>query len=602
MRPCNAPSMTGVSVQYSAFGAMAVSVDGEEVPLTRRRERGVLSVLLAAHGAPVAAERLVAEVWGDEAPGQTLAALQVAVSRLRSQLEPDRKARTGSRLVSTAAGYSLVAEPGDVDTWTFEPLASQALAAGHGPRSDCGWPTRPSGLVGVAVRRAATPRSCAETSRLEELLLTLEELRARALVDLGRPDEALRGLAELAPQHPYRERLWALLALAQYQCSRQADALHTLRRLREHLADELGVDPSEEIRELEEAVLRQDRRPSRRTGAPSPGRASRSHLRRARRRRPRPASDGRTIGRAAVLDAAASPCERARTTGSLRFLLVAGEPGIGKSRLVADVGDAAAQAGFRVLVGRCHEGDYAPALWPWLAIVRALSEGARRDPLLVPLLEGEVTEPPPVPAPGCGCSTPWSTWSRVRVELPAAAGARGHPLGRQHLAPAAPPPRPVRDRRCRSPVLCTRRTTEATTGEALVDTLAVLAQAGAERLRLDGLDDASVGGLLTASVGEHDPQLDAFVAEVTGGNPFFVLQYARQLAGVPDLDARGAGLSARARRHPRRPAPADPAAAGAGRAHAHLGGGPRPVHRPGPGGRARRHARRASASTTSTSP
>src|SRR3954453_16677837 len=123
------PSMTGVSVRYSAFGAMAVSVDGEEVALTRRRERGVLSVLLAAHGAPVAAERLVAEVWGDEAPGQTLASLQVAVSRLRSLLEPDRKARKGSRLVSTAAGYSLVADVADVDTWTFESLASDALSA-----------------------------------------------------------------------------------------------------------------------------------------------------------------------------------------------------------------------------------------------------------------------------------------------------------------------------------------------------------------------------------------------------------------------------------------------------------------------------------------
>ena len=64
-------------------------------------------MLLAAHGAPVAAERLLAEVWGDDAPGQTLGSLQVAVSRLRTQLEPDRAARKGSRLVSTAAGYSL---------------------------------------------------------------------------------------------------------------------------------------------------------------------------------------------------------------------------------------------------------------------------------------------------------------------------------------------------------------------------------------------------------------------------------------------------------------------------------------------------------------
>ncbi len=528
--------MTGVSVQYSAFGAMAVAVDGEEVPLTRRRERGVLSVLLAAHGAPVAAERLVAEVWGDEAPGQTLAALQVAVSRLRSQLEPDRKARTGSRLVSTAAGYSLVAEPGDVDTWTFESLASRALAADTaGERlrladeARAVWSASPYADCDAPVVRS-------ETNRLEELLLTLEELRARALVDLGRPDEALRGLAELAPQHPYRERLWALLALAQYQCSRQADALHTLRRLREHLADELGVDPSEEIRRLEEAVLRQD--PALAVAPVAPV-APATQPPASAPTGPAAAIPGErtvgTIGRSAVLDAAVARVDAARTTGSLRFLLVAGEPGIGKSRLVADVGDAAAQAGFRVLVGRCHEGDYAPALWPWLTIVRTLSEGSGADPLLVPLLEGEVTEAT------SGAGTGLRMFDAV-VEL-VARSASSCPLLLvledihwadstslqllRHLAQSGIP-MPVS-------VLCTRRTTEATTGEALVDTLAVLAQAGAERLRLDGLDDASVGGLLTASVGEHDPQLDAFVAEVTGGNPFFVLQYARQLAGVPDL-------------------------------------------------------------------
>ena len=107
----------------------------------------------------MAAERLVAEVWGDEAPGQTLASLQVAVSRLRSQLEPDRQARKGSRLVSTAAGYSLVADVADVDTWTFESLAADALAA----------TSRPERLRLADEARAlwtarrtptATPRSC----------------------------------------------------------------------------------------------------------------------------------------------------------------------------------------------------------------------------------------------------------------------------------------------------------------------------------------------------------------------------------------------------------------------------------------------------------
>ena len=80
--------------------------------------------------------------------------------------------------------------------------------------------------------------------------------------------------------------------------------------------------------------------------------------------------------------------------------------------------------------------------------------------------------------------------------------------------------------------------------------MAALARAGAERIRLDGLDTGAVGALLRTSVGEHDPQLDAVVADMTGGNPFFVLQYARLLAATPDLrtvdptDLAGAG------RHP----------------------------------------------------
>ena len=529
--------MTRVSVRYSAFGAMAFQVDDVEVPLTRRRERGVLSVLLAAHGAPVAAERLVAEVWGDEAPSQTLAALQVAVSRLRSQLEPDRQARKGSRLVSTAAGYSLVADPTDVDTWAFESIAGQALAA-QGPEERLRLADQARALwTATPYADCDAPTVLAEVGRLEELLVTLEELRARALLDLGRPDEALRGLAELAEQHPYRERMWSLLALAQYQCSRQADALETLRRLRERLADELGVDPSEEIRRLEEGVLRQDpslaTTPQAAPAAPAaPGQPTGPPT--APPTAPPGAPSG-TVGRSAPLEDASSVIESARTSGSLRFLLVAGEPGIGKSRLVADVGDAVTAGGFRVLVGRCHEGDYAPPLWPWLAIVRALSEGTEPDPLLVPLLAGEPADTP------AGEGAGLRMFDAV-VDLLAAAAARSPLLIvledlhwadatslqlLRHLASSGRP-MPVA-------VLVTRRTTEATSSESLVDTLAALARAGAERLRLDGLDDGSVGALLTASVGVHDEQLDAFVAEVTGGNPFFVLQYARQLAGVPDL-------------------------------------------------------------------
>ena len=535
--------MARVSVHYTAFGEMAVSVGGARQPLTRRRERGVLSVLLAAHGSPVAAERLLAEVWGDDAPGQTLGSLQVAVSRLRTQLEPERAARKGSRLVSTAAGYSLVAEVDDVDVWRFEALAEMALAA-----------TSPEARL-TASEEALTlwtstpyadcdsPLVLSERTRLEELQLTVEEHRARALLDLGRPDDAQRSLATLAPQHPYRERLWSLLALAQYQCARQADALDTLRRLRKGLAEELGVDPSEEIQRLEQAVLRQDpslTAPVPPTPAPVPKPPGTAPL--------PPAPTG-TIGRQPVFDQAVALLEEASLTGSMRFLLVAGEPGIGKSRLVTDLGARASAAGFRVLVGRCHEGDYAPALWPWLGIVRSLAGQPKAQPdgqpdnqsdtaadaRLDPLLGGELT------GEASGGGTGLRMFDAV-VEL-VQRSADETPLVLvledlhwadatslrllNHLAGSG----------LRAPVVvtCTRRTTEATTGPALVDTMAALARAGAERIRLDGLDTAAVGELLQGSVGEHDARLDAVVADRTGGNPFFVLQYARLLAATPDL-------------------------------------------------------------------
>ena len=526
-----------MSVQYVAFGEMAVLLDGVRHPLTRRRERGVLSVMLVSHGAPVAAERLLAEVWGDEGPAQTLGSLQVAVSRLRTQLEPDRAARKGSRLVSTAAGYALAAQVEEVDTWRFETHAEAAMSASsprerlHLSHQACALWTSPPYVD------CDSPAVRTEIGRLEELLLTVREQRARALIDLGRPGDAQRSLAELAPRHPYRERLWSLLALSQYQCARQADALDTLRRLRERLAEELGVDPSAEIQQLEQAVLRQDPALAAVTpGRPAPGPAVAPP---SASSRPAPGPGTGTVGRQDVLDDTVSLLEEVRSTGSTRFLLVAGEPGIGKSRLVNDLGERARTAGFRVLVGRCHEGDFAPALWPWLGIVRSLADGpgmsGAPDQLLEPLLGGE-----PVVRTEDG-GTGLRMFDAV-VELVARASMAQplllvledihwadatslqllrHVAGADLQAPAA--------------FVCTRRTTEATTSDALVDTMAALARAGSARVRLDGLDATSVGALLQTSVGAHDPQLDAIVADVTGGNPFFVLQYARLLAGLPDL-------------------------------------------------------------------
>ncbi len=528
-------------VTYTAFGAMAVTVDDTRHVLTRGRDRGVLAVLLAAHGSPVPAERIVTEVWGADAPPTALGMLQVSVSRLRSILEPDRSSRAGTRLVSTAAGYAVHADALDVDTWAFEAAAS-AVAAARSPEealqradeADSWW-------TGDPYSGCTAPMAVAEADRLRELRMVVHESRARALLDCGRPGDAALLLSPLAPAEPYREGLWCLLALAQYQSARQAEALETLRTLRSRLAEDLGVDPSDRARQLEQAVLAQDlaiaappattplSRP-----APSPSPAPSSTPSSTPSGTPSGTPSTATAGRAGVTAAAASVLDAARASGRTHYLAVSGEAGIGKTRLVADLSRLATEAGIDVLVGRCHEGDYAPALWPWVTIVRGLAE-ADQAPELAPLLGGSPTDL----SGGSGLrmfdavvellvASAWRRPLLLVLEDIHWADATSLQLLR-HLASTAPPAPLV--------VVTTRRTADGHPGDHLVDTMAALARAGAERLPLDGLDDDAVGQLLAEAVGEHDPRLDLRVAEVTGGNPFFVLQYARLLQGLADVES-----------------------------------------------------------------
>ena len=530
-----------MALTYVAFGETAVVVDGVRVPVTRSRERGVLCALLAAHGEHVPAERLAIEVWGAEASDRVLASVQVAVSRLRRLLEPERRPGHRSPLVSTAAGYAIAADVTDVDTWAFEAAARDALRAGDGRDALAAaeaalarWTGTPYATVDGELVRAAG-------DRLVELRLAVREQRIRALLGLGRAQDALRDAAEVAGQNPYAERLWALLALAQYRCARQADALATLRGLRERLADELGVDPSEEIRTLEERLLRQDPdlMPATARDDALGHRATAAAAADARGTSYDPARGPVTMGREDTTRFATDVLAHAVSTGRTQFLLVAGEPGIGKSRLVQDVARRAADDGWRVLVGRGHEGGYAPALWPWLATVRELASDdgeSASDLRLAPLLDDADVE-------DTGAGAGLRMFDAV-VDLLARSAGRQPLLVvledvhwadstslqlLRHLADEAPDV-PLA-------VVVTRRTTETVTGDQLVDTMATLARAGAERLRVEGLDRTGVRDLLETTLGSSvaGEQLVRHVSSVTAGNPFFVLQYARLLAGLPDL-------------------------------------------------------------------
>jgi DNA-binding SARP family transcriptional activator len=528
---------------------------GRVVHVRRARERAVLAVLVAARGRPVSADRLVTEVWGDQAPASALAALQVAVARLRVVLEPDRQPRAPATILrSTAAGYVLAAGEEHVDVWTFDRRVEQALRA-TSPETrleaaSAGW----SLWSGEPYAGSDAPLVHQDVERLVERRTVLAEVLARALIDLGEVEQASAVTGALLPDHPFRERLWSLHAHAQYLASRQADALGTLRTLRRALADELGIDPSPEVARLEQAVLSQDpglagpvlagpvlagpvlAGPARRPVGDPAGAASPSA--------PGPEPDdatGPSVGRDELIGSLRDRVEGGARRGAAgptgAFVLVTGEPGIGKTHVVDRLVAQVRADGVLAVVGRGH-ADFAAPLWPWLPVVRDLwaehphpADEAALDPLLregtVELDDGQ----------GAGLRL----LDAVRRTLDRAAAERPVLLVLEdlqwadlsslrllsHLASVGVPPRVT--------VLVTARDGEAPESGAVTDVLAGLARAGVTRIRLGGLGVASVSELLDAFVGSRAAGWSRRVAELTTGNPFYVREYARLLVASPEL-------------------------------------------------------------------
>ncbi len=531
------------TARYRTFGDLVVhTAEGAQV-LTRRRERDTLAVLLAVRG-PVSADRLLGEVWD---AGAALGSLQAVVSRLRNVLERGRTRRSENRcLVSTSAGYAVRAAVEDVDVWAYEDLAQRCLASG-GPADALALFEQAEALwTGPPYADCANDSVTAARTRLVDLRASVTERTAQALLDLGRPEQAGLVLGPRAEEHPFRERVFALTALAQYRCGRQSEALATLRGLRRRLADELGVDPTPDVRRLEDDLLQHSADldgPA--TTVPSPA----ASVDRSAVASPSPAptpvrSADELIGREAALARVEALLDRL-PHGPV-VLSVLGEPGIGKTRLVEEVLARSAARGLTGVVGQCHQGDVAPALWPWTQVVRALAAYAGgTDPLLVPLLDDE--------APVDTGSGSLRLFDAVAGLVESTARDRGGlvvVLEDLHWADATSLQllSHLVERRSDAPLalVVTRRSTEEHGAEAMLAALAALARAGAERLRLDGLDRDDVGRLLghllARPAGELPADLVRVVDEATAGNAFFVREYARLLQAqntVGDLSTVG---------------------------------------------------------------
>ncbi len=277
-------------------------------------------------------------------------------------------------------GYELALDPERLDAHRFERLVGEGrteLAAGRPERAaaalDGGlslWRGPP--LADLAYERFAQRA----IMRLDDLRITACEQLIEAQLALGGHAEVVGELEALIAEHPFRERLRGQLMLALYRCDRQADALRAFQDARRTLVDELGIEPSDHLRELERAILAQD---------------PELHLQvRGDRAVAQPAAEsprGSLVGRERELAELIEGLDDA-FTGRGGLFLLAGEPGIGKSRLAEELSAHARARGARVLVGRCWEAGGAPAYWPWVQSLRPYLRDTDADSLRSRLRDG----------------------------------------------------------------------------------------------------------------------------------------------------------------------------------------------------------------------
>ena len=241
------------AVELRVLGAVEVLKDGVPARLGGPKQRTVLAVLAAELGRAISTDRLIDWLWGEDAPAGARHTLQTYISNLRTEL--------GDVVVREGSGYRLDLSRDQVDAARFEDEVAAA-----------------SDLIAISPIEAATRLRDAlalwrgapyadqtdvaalesEARRLEELRLKAVEDRLEAELALGLHTELAGELEVLAAEHPLRERFRAQHMLTLYRSGRQAEALRAYQKTRTYLAEELGIDPSPQLRELEQRILEQD--------------------------------------------------------------------------------------------------------------------------------------------------------------------------------------------------------------------------------------------------------------------------------------------------------------------------------------------------------
>jgi DNA-binding SARP family transcriptional activator len=237
------------------LGPFQLEEGGQRITIGGVRQRAVLASLLLHANEVVPSEQLLVDLWGEDSPASAANALQAAISRLRRVLPP-------GRLISRVPGYVLRIFPEELDVRQFEQLVSEgrdALAASAAAQAARTLRQALSLWQGPALADFRyEPFAQAEIARLEELRLACLEERIEADLALGSAGALIAQLRRLVSDHPVRERLRGQLMLALYRSGRQTEALEVYREFRSVLQEELGLETSPLLRDLEAAILRHD--------------------------------------------------------------------------------------------------------------------------------------------------------------------------------------------------------------------------------------------------------------------------------------------------------------------------------------------------------
>ncbi|MDP9846237.1 BTAD domain-containing putative transcriptional regulator [Streptosporangium lutulentum] len=488
-----------------------IADDGTPLDIGPYQQRAVLAMCMLIAPRPAGPSQMIDALWEGEPPPGAVNTVQAYVSKLRRAFEPGRRRHVPPAiLVTRPGGYALDIPETALDLGRVRRHADEGgrmivagdhEGAGRRLRLALGeWRGEPLADF------ADAPWAAEEVVRLAELRLTLEEDLAQADLALGGGAAQAAGLVRLIAAHPFRERLRVLGAHALYQAGRQADALAVLAEGRRLLVEDLGLDPDPRSREMERRILAQDPELTPRVRVTT-------------------GESARLVGRKAETEA----LDLAVTGDGHRTVLLAGEPGIGKTSLAEHAAEAARSRGHRVVWGRCWDGTGAPPFWPW---TQAVQELVGRD--------GELAQ-----LAGAGQFELYEAFARllnehgrVLVVLDDLQWADASSLRLLEFLAAT--------RLCpRLTVVATYRDTDVRQGGALEQALGVLLRLpNVRRLLLRGLAEGEVREYLGRA--GADPGRAAEMGRLTAGNPFFlgeVLQLGETPAALSDVvRGRMAGL------------------------------------------------------------